>query len=135
MRARVSSGSEDAAASIARKRFWSVAIAKIWVKPAAAHFARFCVSYAAVEVTEISQAVEACAFGQAAAALVARHAPGRSQEEAAIALSNVERWLDGAGDEPWPGLAMVDPARARRGRHGAILLPFRALLAAIQAAR
>ena len=51
-------------------------------------------------VATVEQAVEACAFGQAAAASS-------------------------------PGLAVLDPARARRGRHGAILLPFRALIAAI----
>lgn len=86
-------------------------------------------------VTEISQAVEACAFGQAAAALVGTHAIGRNANEASEALAGVERWLQGEGDEPWPDLTILDPARARRGRHGAILLPFRALVAAIEEAR
>ena len=35
----------------------------------------------------------------------------------------------------WPGLDALAPARSRKSRHGAILLPFRALLAAIEAAR
>ncbi len=83
------------------------------------------------KVTVIEQAVEACAFGQAAAALVGMHAIGTNYSNAATALANVERWLDGEGDEPWPDLLLVDAARARRGRHGAILLPFRALVAAI----
>ncbi len=82
-------------------------------------------------VTEIEQAVEACAFGQAAAALVGMHAVGVSHDEAAAALAGVERWLDEDVAEPWPNLATLDPARARRGRHGAILLPFRALAEAI----
>lgn len=82
-------------------------------------------------VTGIEQAVEACAFGQAAAALVGRHATGKDGGEAVAALSGVERWLDGVGDEPWPDLHLLDPARSRRGRHGAILLPFRALVQAI----
>jgi hypothetical protein len=44
-------------------------------------------------------------------------------------------WLDG-GDAPvWPELAALAPARSRKSRHGAILLPFRALAAAIEAAR
>lgn len=85
-------------------------------------------------VQAINQAVEACAFGQAAAALVGADAIGVSGEEAAAALAGVEHWLDEDGAEPWPGLAVLDPARARRGRHGAILLPFRALVAAIEAA-
>ena len=51
--------------------------------------------------------------------------------------SSSSRWLaqeqDEAGD--WPGLDALAPARSRKSRHGAILLPFRALLAAIEAAR
>ena len=85
-------------------------------------------------VTSIEQAVEACAFGQAAAAVVGAGAIGMTGDEAAVALSGVERWLDDDIAEPWPGLAVLDPARARRGRHGAILLPFRALIAAIREA-
>lgn len=83
----------------------------------------------------IEQAVEACAFGQAAAALVGAGAIGMTGAEAAAALAGVERWLDEDVAEPWPGVGVLDPARARRGRHGAILLPFRALVGAIEAAR
>ena len=83
----------------------------------------------------IEQAVEACAFGQAAAALVGAGAIGLNGEEAAAAVAGVECWLDGDVAEPWPGVNVLDPARARRGRHGAILLPFRALVGAIKAAR
>ena len=85
-------------------------------------------------VTSIQQAVEACAFGQAAAALVGAGATGMTGDDAAAALARVERWLDEDIAEPWPGLNVLDPARARRGRHGAILLPFRALVAAIETA-
>jgi NifU-like protein involved in Fe-S cluster formation len=83
-------------------------------------------------VASIEQAVEACAFGQASAALVGTHATGASQADALEALDKVERWLasEEAG-EPWPGLDALRPARSRAGRHGAILLPFRALVAAI----
>lgn len=84
----------------------------------------------------ISQQVNACAFGQASAALVQQHAIGRAHDEIASALVAISRWLaqeqDEAGD--WPGIAALEPARPRKARHGAILLPFRALLAAIEAA-
>ena len=42
-----------------------------------------------------------------------------------------------SSDDPgdWPGIAALAPARSRKSRHGAILLPFRALLAAMEAAR
>ena len=83
----------------------------------------------------LQQAVEACAFGQAAAALVGTGAIGLNGAEAARVLAGVERWLDEDVADPWPGLGVLDPARARRGRHGAILLPFGALVAAIEAAR
>lgn len=86
-------------------------------------------------VTALSQQVRACAFGQAAGALVAKHAPGRSKEEVAEVLSALSGWLDGSRDDPggW-GLGALAPARPRTSRHGAILLPFRALLAAIEEA-
>ena len=88
---------------------------------------------AAGRVTGIEQAVEACAFGQATAALVSDGAIGLNSEGAAVALAGVERWLDEDIAEPWPGISLLNPARARRGRHGAILLPFRALVEAIKA--
>jgi NifU-like protein involved in Fe-S cluster formation len=89
-------------------------------------------------VKRLRQAVEACAYGQASAALVGGHAIGRSGEEVALGLAELEAWLAGKGDPPptaWPGLEVLAPARSRKGRHGAILLPFRALLAAIEEAQ
>jgi NifU-like protein involved in Fe-S cluster formation len=84
----------------------------------------------------VSQQVHACAFGQASAALVERHAIGRTHADVSDALVALSRWLaqeqDEAGD--WPGLGTLEPARSRKSRHGAILLPFRALLAAIETA-
>lgn len=91
---------------------------------------------AAGRVVSLSQAVEACAFGQAAAAVMAVEAIGRDIEEVRAGVAGVETWL--AGDDQaitaWPGLAVLESARSRVGRHGAILLPFRALLAAIESA-
>ncbi len=88
-------------------------------------------------VEAISQRVHACAFGQASAALLERHARGRSHAETADALLGLSAWLSGERDDAggWPGLAELQPARAKRARHAAILLPFRALLAAIESAR
>lgn len=85
-------------------------------------------------ILDLSQSVRACAFGQASAALVERHAVGKSASDVEIALEQVEDWLGARRGDPgdWPGLAALAPARSRSGRHGAILLPFRALLAAIQ---
>ena len=88
-------------------------------------------------VVALSQSVRACAFGQAAAALVERNAAGRSGAEVEQALSEVSEWLVGRSEDPgiWPGLDILAPARSKTARHGAILLPFRALLAAMEEAR
>lgn len=84
-------------------------------------------------VIAVSQQVRACAFGQATAALVAKHSPGRTGDEVAEALAALNDWLAGSRDDPggW-GLEALAPARSRNSRHGAILLPLRALLAAIE---
>jgi NifU-like protein involved in Fe-S cluster formation len=84
-------------------------------------------------IEALSQDVEACAFGQASAAVVARQAVGRNRDEVQIALEQLSQWISGNRDEApgWAGLAALAPARSRPGRHGAILLPFRSLLAAM----
>jgi NifU-like protein involved in Fe-S cluster formation len=88
-------------------------------------------------VEAISQEVRACAFGQASAALLERSARGRAPEEIARALDELTAWLAGESEDPgsWPGLVALQPARSRRSRHGAILLPFKALLTAAVSAR
>jgi NifU-like protein involved in Fe-S cluster formation len=82
----------------------------------------------------VSQRIEACAFGQAAASLLDAAAPARSREEVASALGQLAAWLSGERDDPglWPGLQALAPARPRKSRHGAILLPFRALVTAME---
>jgi NifU-like protein involved in Fe-S cluster formation len=84
-------------------------------------------------IEAMSQRVQACAFGQASAALLEAGAVGRSIDEVSHATNSLEAWLSGSREDPgdWPGLSALAPARSRRSRHGAILLPFRALLAAM----
>jgi NifU-like protein involved in Fe-S cluster formation len=86
-------------------------------------------------VQAISLQVHACAFGQASAALLERNAIGRAHDEVSDALVVLSRWLAQEEEaEAWPGFAALAPARTRQARHGAILLPFRTLLAAIESA-
>ena len=88
-------------------------------------------------VERLSQQVQACAFGQASAALVERHSRRpRRTTSVARRCSALSRWLPSEHDDD-ERLAGHCGARAGAptGRHGAILLPFRALLAAIEAAR
>ena len=88
-------------------------------------------------VTGVTQQVHAWAFGQASAALMERSAIGRRHDDAAAALLALSAWLAGESEDAgeWPGLVALEPARSRRSRHGAILLPFRALLAALESAK
>ncbi|MGI8704289.1 MAG: iron-sulfur cluster assembly scaffold protein [Sphingomicrobium sp.] len=85
-------------------------------------------------VEALSLEVQACAFGQASASLVEAGAEGRGREDVNSALEQLTAWLSGECDEPpsgWPGFEALAPARTRQSRHGAILLPLRALLAAL----
>ncbi|MFM5950009.1 MAG: iron-sulfur cluster assembly scaffold protein [Novosphingobium sp.] len=84
-------------------------------------------------ITQIGLKAHACAIGQAAAALFAEAAPGRTRAELAESLTSLERWLAGP-DAPlpdWPGLTAIAAARSYPARHGAILLPWKAALAAL----
>jgi NifU-like protein involved in Fe-S cluster formation len=87
-------------------------------------------------VEALSQRVQACAFGQASAALVARHATGRSGQDMEEALTCLTAWLNGASDQrpDWPDFQALAPVRSRRSRHSAVILPFKALLSAIKGA-
>jgi NifU-like protein involved in Fe-S cluster formation len=83
-------------------------------------------------IEQLGLRVHACAVGQAAAAIFARHAIGRDASDIGAALQGLEDWLTNGGDLPdWPDLSLVEAARGYAGRHGAILLPWRAALAAL----
>jgi NifU-like protein involved in Fe-S cluster formation len=86
-------------------------------------------------IEALSQVVLACAFGQASAALLEKSAVGRTRGDIETALAQLQAWLGDSGATPnWPEIAALAPARSRKLRHGAILLPFRALLVAMDAA-
>ncbi|MFC7537400.1 iron-sulfur cluster assembly scaffold protein [Sphingomonas sp. GCM10030256] len=82
-------------------------------------------------VIELAQGVQACAFGQASAALVQHFAVGKSRAEIGAARDRLAGWLRGEGVAP-VGFDVLAPAKAKVGRHGAILLPFDALIAALE---
>ena len=84
-------------------------------------------------VTAIGMHVEACALGQAAASLLARHAPGRRLADIRGARDAIAGWFGGTGAVPeWPGFDLLAPARDYPARHGAILLPFDAAITALE---
>lgn len=92
---------------------------------------------AAGRVAELGQEVRACALGQAAAALMGAHAPGRTAGELAEARDRLAAFLAGRRDDPggWPGLALFGEARRFTARHPSILLAFEAAAEAAARAR
>ena len=86
-------------------------------------------------IEALGMRVHACAVGQASAAIFARHARGRDRAAIEEALALMEAWLGGKGPMPdWPDLELVAPAVAYPARHGAMLLPWKAALAALSSA-
>jgi len=78
-------------------------------------------------VSRLAIRSQACAIGQAAAAIFVRGAKGRMPAELRDAGEAVARWLAGEGEMPaWPDLAIIAAARDYPGRHGAVMLPWKA---------
>lgn len=78
--------------------------------------------------------VNACALGQASAALFARSVTGRTAVEIVQARDALVVWL-AVEDAPlpdWPGIEHLAPARAYPARHSAIRLPFEAAVDAMR---
>lgn len=82
-------------------------------------------------VAELRQKVNACAFGQASAALTQAASPGRSEGELRALRQELADWLGGSEEAPGP-FAPLTPARTRSARHSAMLLPLDALIAAME---
>lgn len=86
-------------------------------------------------IASVGLRAHACAIGQASAALFAQHAIGQTETELAAAERQIEDWLSGERGLPdWPGFAAIAAARDYPARHGAILLPWKAALAALSSA-
>lgn len=81
--------------------------------------------------------VNACALGQAAATILARHAVGSLTKDIAATATGVAAFLDGSNDTlpDWPDIDVLARARPYPARHAAVRLPFEAAVAAIADAR
>lgn len=83
-------------------------------------------------VRRYGQQVNACAVGQAAAAIVGSHIVGRDGPALAEARADFAQWLGGQEPAPsWPELHILADVRALPARHPAALLAFDAALAAL----
>ena len=78
-------------------------------------------------ISAIGMTAQACAIGQAAAAIFANAAMGQAGAAIAASEREIHAWLSGNAPRPaWPGLELLEPARAYPARHGAILLSWQA---------
>ena len=87
-------------------------------------------------IADYAQQVRACAFGQASASLFAEVVVGLGADDVSGGQASVQAFLKG-GSEPegrWAGFSRLAPVLDVPARHGAVLLPFEATLAALQAA-
>lgn len=76
--------------------------------------------------------VTACAVGQAAAAICLAGLSGCNAAAVEAALGDITAWLNGSDQQPaWPGIGALAETRSYSARHGAILLPWRAVQAAL----
>jgi NifU-like protein involved in Fe-S cluster formation len=78
-------------------------------------------------IERVAMRSQACAIGQAAAAIFAKAAPGRDARAIREADDAITAWLAGEGGLPdWPGLDTIAAARDYPARHGAIRLAWQA---------
>ncbi|MFA4969349.1 MAG: iron-sulfur cluster assembly scaffold protein [Sulfuritalea sp.] len=94
---------------------------------------RMQVAVASGHIDAIAHETKGCLLCRAAASAIGARAVG--QDEAAIesVATALENMLKNGAPVPadWPELSMFEPARAYPSRHRCVLLPFRALLAAL----
>ena len=74
---------------------------------------------------------QACAVGQAAAAIFASGAPGANATAINAALDQISAWTQGGALPRWAGFEALAAAQDHPGRHGAVLLPWKAARAAL----
>jgi NifU-like protein involved in Fe-S cluster formation len=85
-------------------------------------------------VTGYGQTVKACLLGQAAASVVGRHITGATAREVREAASAMRAMLKENGPPPagrFAELAVLEPVRHYKARHGSVMLTFDALETAI----
>jgi NifU-like protein involved in Fe-S cluster formation len=83
-------------------------------------------------IAALALRANACALGQASAAIVRANAVGENLTSIEVLREGIADALSGKSDMPdrWSELKLLSPAKDYPSRHAAILLPYDALLAA-----
>ena len=80
------------------------------------------------KVADYAQELKACALGQASASILARNIVGATPEELRELRETMRQMLKENGPPPdgkWADLAVLEPVRDYKARHGSTLLAFR----------
>jgi NifU-like protein involved in Fe-S cluster formation len=91
---------------------------------------------AGARIAALGYEVHACVLTQASASLLGRHAVNRTGAEIREVAEQLEAMLRAESDPPggdWAGYAALAPVRGHPSRHECVMLPVRALLAALDA--
>ncbi len=88
-------------------------------------------------IEDLGLEINACALGQASAAIVGGEAIGKTAGQIEAARAQLAAFLIGADESPgdWRNMNHLEAAREHKGRHGAIMLPYDALIGALEAAQ
>ena len=94
---------------------------------------RMQVAMASGQIAAVAHETKGCLLCRAAASVAGSRAAGHDAAGIAAAVAALESLLQQGTPPPadWPELAMFEPARAYASRHRCVLLPFRALQAAM----
>ncbi|CAJ0868105.1 hypothetical protein AMST5_02015 [freshwater sediment metagenome] len=87
------------------------------------------------KVTDYAHELKACALGQASASIMARNVVGSTPEELREAREALRRMLKENGPPPagkWADLAVLEPVRDYKARHGSTMLAFDAVVDALE---
>lgn len=85
------------------------------------------------KITALAHDVKGCLLCRAAASVIGLHGVGLSSTEADHLRDAVAAMLGGAKPPSgWEELAVFEPVRSHRSRHGCVLLPFEALAIAVR---
>ena len=86
-------------------------------------------------VADFAHDVKACALGTASASIMARNVLGSTPEELRHLRDTVRRMLKEGGAPPsqgkWQDIAVLEPVRDFKARHASTLLPFDAVVKAL----
>jgi nitrogen fixation protein NifU and related proteins len=86
------------------------------------------------QVREVGHRVRGCLLCQAAAAAIGRRAPGATPAALRVVARDLGEAIAGAPEaagKSWPELAAFAPVHAHKSRHECVLLPFEALIGAL----